>query len=59
MTDPILTHESFIDGSFFPFTDGLFFEDKRHSFQDGEECRIASVHSEMTFPPRDLNTLRH
>ena len=30
----------------------------RRSFQDGEECRIASVHSEITFPPRDLNTLR-
>ena len=45
MTDPILTHEPFIDRSFFPFTDGLFFEDKRRSFQHGEECCIASVHS--------------
>ena len=58
MTDLILTHEPFIDGSFFLFTAGLSFEDKRRSFQDGEECRIGSVHSEITFPPRDLNTLR-
>ena len=45
MTDLILTHEPFIDGSFFLFTDGVFFGDKRRSFQDGEECCIGSVHS--------------
>ena len=56
LTNPILTHEPFIDGSFFPFTDGLFFENRRRSFQEGEECCIGSLHSEITFPPRDLNT---